>query len=80
VDYMCLFTTNKGEACGGAWMGFWFQHRRGWLSLGEALQIQWFPAKTKVAEDGSRLRTVTNGGENVKEERLTRWTATNRTR
>jgi len=25
----------------GAWTGGWFQHWCGWLSLGEALQIQW---------------------------------------
>ena len=34
-----------------AWTGGWFRHRWGWLSLREALQIQWSPAKTEVAGD-----------------------------
>ena len=46
----------------GAWMGGWFRHRWGWLLLGEALQIQWSPAKTEVAGDGGRRRTMADGG------------------
>ena len=49
----------------GAWTGGWFQHWCGWLSLGEALQIQWQPAKTEVAGDGGRRQTVTDGGGTV---------------
>jgi len=45
-------------ARGGAWTGGWFRHRWGWLSLEEAFQIRWSSAKTKVAGEGSRRRTV----------------------
>jgi len=49
----------------GAWTGGWFRHRWGWLSLGEALQIQWSLARTKVAGDGGWQRTVADGGGTV---------------
>jgi len=54
--------TRRVAARGGTWTGGWFRHWWGWLSLGEALQIQWSPAKTEVAGDGGQRRTVANGG------------------
>ena len=53
--------SEEDGARGGAWTGGWFRHRWGWLSLGEALQIWWSPAKTEVARDDGRRRTVADG-------------------
>ena len=60
-----LFAAEREAARGGASTGGWFRHRWGWLSLGEALQIQWSPAKTEVAGDGGRRRTVADCGGTV---------------
>jgi len=48
--------------CSGAWRRVCLRHRRGWLSLEEAIQIQWLLNETVAANGDGRRRTMVDRG------------------
>ena len=56
-----LAAANGKAARDGAWRRISLRDRRGWPSLGEAIQIRWSPDETAPADGGGRRRTAADG-------------------